>query len=250
MGRPTAQDALTEEELDRLLLQPNPRYPTGRRNLALLLIMADSGLRVGETVGLQTTDLVTEGGQLTHVLIRHGKNDKPGKIALTRRAAAKLGVWLQTRAELGLGNGPLFATISQGQARGYFAEEGQELAPGKPLRPSYVGQLVKRLARKAGIERNISPHTLRHSFATRLLRATGNIEVTRKALRHARIQTTLDIYAHLVQEDVDNGIRQLPGSQEYEEQKDEEKEREARLQEQIGALQKQLDALKEAAGLD
>ncbi len=73
---------------------------------------------------------------------------------------------------------------------------------------------MKRLALKAGIERNISPYTLRHTFATRFLQATGNLELTRKALRHARIQTTAEIYSHLVQEDVDNGISQLPGSEE------------------------------------
>ena len=82
------------------------------------------------------------------------------------------------------------------------------------MRINYVRGLVKRVAAKAGIQRNISPHTLRHTFATRFLRATGNLELTRKALRHARIQTTAEIYSHLVQEDVDAGIKQLPGSKE------------------------------------
>ena len=94
MQRPTAEDALTEEELDRLLAQPNPAYPTGKRNLGLLLVMADAGLRVSEATALTTQDLVREGGELTHLLIRKGKGKKGkpkrGKVALTRRAAAKL----------------------------------------------------------------------------------------------------------------------------------------------------------------
>lgn len=240
MRRPTAEDALTEEELDRLLAQPNPAYPTGKRNLALLLIMAEAGLRVSEATALTTQDLVEEGGQLTHVLIRHGKGAKPGKVALTRRAAAKLGAWIEARDALGIGNGPVFCTISQGKAGGYFAAEDQQLQPGKPVSTNYVRGLVKRLAAKAGIERSISPHTLRHTFATRFLRATGNLELTRKALRHARIQTTADIYSHLCQEDVDNGIKQLPGS---------EQSAGADLKAQIAAIEEQLAQLKQTAGL-
>ena len=82
---------------------------------------------------------------------------------------------------------------------------------GRAVSTGYVRQLVKRLAARAGLEKMVSPHTLRHTFATRFLRATGNLELTRKALRHARIQTTAEIYSHLVQEDVDQGIRSLPG---------------------------------------
>ncbi len=62
------------------------------------------------------------------------------------------------------------------------------------------------------LEGRVTPHTLRHTFATRLLRATGNLEIVRKALGHASVATTADTYAHLVQDDVDRGIRSLsPG---------------------------------------
>ena len=212
MARPTAQDALTEEELDRLLAQPNPRCPTGKRNLALLLVMADGGLRVSEAAALTTKDLVVEGGQITHVQIRNGKGGKTAKQPLTLRAAAKLGSWLQERVELGMLQGPIFCTISKGRSAGYFAEDGEELQPGRAISTVYVRQLVKRLGREAGIERDISPHTLRHTAVTRFLRATGNLELARKYARHANIQTTARIYSHLVQEDVDNGVRLLPGN--------------------------------------
>jgi integrase len=203
-----AQDALTEEQLDKLLEAVNTRSPSGQRNLALLLVMADASLRVAEACAVQTTDLVKEAGQLTHVRIRYGKGGKQGQVALTQRAAVALARWLVTRQALSLGPGAVFCTISRGQATGYGV--GQELRPGKALGTRYVEQLVARLAQRADLPGRVTPHTLRHTFATRLLRATGNLEVTRKALRHARVQTTASTYAHLVQEDVDRGIRQLP----------------------------------------
>ncbi len=246
MPRPTAQDALTEDELDQLLAQPNQRCPTGKRNLALLLVMADAGLRVSEATALTTKDLVVEGGQITHVRIRNGKGGKTAKQPLTLRAAAKLGTWLQERAELGIFQGPIFCTISKGKAAGYFAGEDDELQPGSMVSAPYVRQFVKRLGREAGIERGISPHTLRHTAITRYLRATGNLELTRKFARHANIQTTARIYSHLVQEDVDNGVRLLPGSQRHEGRDGEA----AELQRRIGDLEKQLAVLMRAVSGD
>lgn len=216
MLRPTAQDALTEEELDRLLAQPNPRCPTGKRNLALLLVMADSGLRVSETIALTTNDLVVEGGQITHVRIRRGKGAGAARQPLTLRTAAKLGIWLQERTTLGVPGDAIFCTISQGHAAGYFSQSGQSLRPGKPVSATYARELVKRLGRAAQIERPISPHTLRHTAITRYLRATGNLELTRKFARHAHISTTAQIYSHLVQQDVDNGVKLLPGNEAFE----------------------------------
>ncbi len=134
-----------------------------------------------------------------------------------------------------------------GKAGGYFAQEGQQLEAGRAISTHYVRRLVKRLAEKAEIGKNVSPHTLRHTFATRFLRATGNLELTRKALRHARIQTTAEIYSHLVQEDVDNGIGQLPGSEEYQERPPEEDEEVQRLAEALAALpEEQREALAKA----
>ena len=152
-----AQDALTEEQLDALLAAVNARTPTGKRNLALLLVMADAGLRVSEATALPTTDLVAEGGQYTHVDIRRGKGGKPGRVALTERAAAATGVWLKARSELALGHGPLFCTISSGTAGGHWAEPGQALQPGRPVSTEYVRQLVHRAARRAGIPTRVTP---------------------------------------------------------------------------------------------
>lgn len=202
-----AQDALTEEELERFLKAVSTRGPSGKRNLALLTLMADTGLRLGEALALQTTDLVREAGGITHCRVI-GKGRKPALVPVTARAAARIEAWLQARAALGLGNGALFCTISKGRRGGGFPGPA-ELQPGKPLNPRYVRELVERLAAKAGIDRRVGPHTLRHSFATHLLRKTGNLELTRKALRHSRITTTAAIYSHLTDRDVERAVRSL-----------------------------------------
>lgn len=213
MDRPTVSDALSEEELDRLLAQPSD-YPSGKRNLALLLVLADAGLRVSEATALETRDLLTDGGQLTHVLIRRGKGGKPGQVKLTPRSAVKLGAWLEAREKLAVGNGAVFCTVSKGKASGHYALEGQRLEPGKPVSTNYVRGLVRRLAEKAGIDKHVTPHVLRHTFATRLLRGGENIAAVQKLMRHRRVQTTVDIYGHLDQKDADAAIGRLPGSEE------------------------------------
>jgi hypothetical protein len=98
--------------------------------------------------------------------------------------------------------------VTRGQHRGGFGAE-TALEPGRALNARYVRQLLDRKAREAGIERHISPHTLRHTFATHLLRATGNLELTRKALRHAQITTTAAVYSHLQPRDVEEAVLAL-----------------------------------------
>jgi integrase/recombinase XerD len=208
MTRPTAQDALTEEELENLLAQIAPTGPVGKRNLSLLTLMADTGLRVAEALAITTGDLVKEGGVVTHVQVRHGKGGKTARLPVTQRAAVRLGVWLEARPALGIGNGAVFCTVTRGQHRGGFGAE-TALEPGRALNARYVRQLLDRKAREAGIERHISPHTLRHTFATHLLRATGNLELTRKALRHAQITTTAAVYSHLQPRDVEEAVLAL-----------------------------------------
>jgi site-specific recombinase XerD len=204
----SAQDALTEEQLEALLAAVSTRGATGRRNLALLTLMADSGLRVAEALALATTDLVREGRVVTHVRVRHGKGNKAATVAITPRASARIDHWLDDRQAAGVGAGPLFCTVSRGQATGYSAD-GAVLAPGAPVNARYVRDVVARAAEAAGIATRVTPHTLRHTFATHLLRQTGNLELTRKALRHARVSTTAAVYSHLAGRDVEIAVRAL-----------------------------------------
>ena len=79
---------------------------------------------------------------------------------------------------------------------------------GKPVCGRYVQQMVKRYAAKAGLDKNLHPHMLRHSFATDLYRQTKNIRLTQKALGHANLQTT-QIYTHIVDEELESALRSL-----------------------------------------
>lgn len=212
-----AQDALTEEELDALLSTIETRWPTGKRNLALVMVMADSGLRVSEALAVGTGDLVTDAGQIIELLVRNGKGGRPANVAVPRRAAVALAKWVEARGTFGLGNGALFCTISKGRhVRGRVTSEGfaegrevRELVPGRAISDSYVRQLVRRLADRAGIEKRVTPHTLRHTFATHLLRKTGNLKLTQQALRHRDVTTTARVYAHLTGNDVAEAVRDL-----------------------------------------
>ncbi|MFO7948119.1 MAG: tyrosine-type recombinase/integrase [Armatimonadota bacterium] len=212
-----AQEALTVEELEALLDAINDRSPTGKRNLALLTLMADTGLRIGEALDLQTGDLVKEHGQLVEVKVRNGKGGKAANVAITQRAAVRLAAWLEAREALGIDNGAVFCTISRGTRKhpkrgqnGFTGEMTEtELEPGKPISPSYVRQLLNRLADRADIEARVTPHTLRHTFATHLLRETGNLKLVQQALRHSDVSTTARIYSHLTDKDVAEAVRNL-----------------------------------------
>ena len=178
---------LTEEELMKLLGQVNTRYLTGRRNLALLTLMADSGLRVSEALSIDERDLEREGGQLTAVKFqaaqkgRKARGGRRARMSLTNGAAVKLGKWIEDRAGLDIVGGPVFCTITKGNR-------------GSRIKREYVWAVVKRLADRAGLAKNVSPHVLRHSYAMRLLDKGLSLGQLKSAMRHSKIATTIDVY--------------------------------------------------------
>lgn len=214
---------LSDEELTGLLGQVNTRYLTGKRNLALLTLMVDSGLRVSEALGIDERDLEREGGQLTSVVVRNGKGGKGVTMPLTNEGAAKLGKWLEARAELGIEGGPVFCTITKGNR-------------GSRIKREYVWAVVKRLAARAGIEKNVSPHVLRHTFAMRLVRGGRSVAQLKAAMRHSRITTTLDTYGnHAQEEELRAAIESLNG--------DGDESEELTLEQQMAVLQEQVTKL-------
>jgi hypothetical protein len=157
-------------------------------------------------------DVVRNAGQITEVVIRDGKGGKMARQAVTTRTAGAVAAWLADRDRLAPTAGPLFCTISEGQATGY-SPTGAALAPGRQVATAYVRQFVKRAGVKAGLRMDVHPHLLRHTAITRYLRANRDLELTRKFARHADITTTARVYAHLVHEDVVAGIANLPCEQ-------------------------------------
>ena len=183
---------LTDEEQRKLLTQPNPRYPTGERNRLMLWLILDTGLRLSEVLNLEWRDIDLLTGRL-HV--RRGKGAKDRVLWVGEELLEALRHWRQRQAEIvGKPVSWVFSTLD-----------------GKPLQARYVQMMVQRYARKAGIEKRVTPHTLRHTFATDLLRACGNVEIVRRALGHERLSTT-QIYVHLVDEDLERALKVFRGN--------------------------------------
>lgn len=213
-----AQDALTQEQLESMLNTVNRRSPSGKRNFALVTLLGDLGLRIGEALGLEMRDLVTESGQLMAIKLRHRKARAGGQtLDLPRRTAARLAAWLEAREALGIEGGKVFCTISRGrrvhptQDEDGFSGEmtTTELQPGQPLSDSYARQLVARLAERAGITQRVTPHTLRHTAATLLLRSGASLKHVQELLGHASVQTTARVYSHITGSDVRDAVERL-----------------------------------------
>lgn len=180
-------EVLTSDEQEALLKQPNPRYPTGERNRLMLRLMLDTGLRLAEAIDLRWKHIDLNTGK---VMVRQGKGHKDRTLWLGEDDLAMLRTWRDRQAKATGGTPELVFTTLEG---------------GK-LHPRYVQRMVKRYTAKAGIEKDVTPHTLRHSFATDLYRETTNIRLTQKALGHANLSTT-QIYTHIVDEELEAALK-------------------------------------------
>jgi len=174
-------EVLDGEERRKLLAVPNTRYPTGLRNLCMIRVMLNAGLRVGEVVSLQVKDVDMNTGKVT---IHNGKGGKDRVLWLGEEDLALLGKWRDRKPQ----STYMFTTLKGGQ-----------------LSDRYIRSMVKRYAVKAGIK-DIHPHTLRHTFATDLYRDTHNLVLVGKALGHSSITTTT-IYTHLVDGELEGAMR-------------------------------------------
>jgi len=181
---------LTEEETDRLLVQPNQRYFGPHRDYLYMKLMLKAGLRASEATALQPEHIDLMSGKLT---VREGKGAKDRTLWVGEEILEELREWMARRFEEAQSSKFLLLT-----------RKGTEVAT------SHLRRSVKRYAREAEIEEvdRISPHTLRHTFATRLYRETGNIRLTQKALGHSDLSTTM-IYTHVVDEELEGAMKGL-----------------------------------------
>lgn len=166
---------LTESEIESLFAVPNVETEIGLRDRALLEVLYAAGLRVSEAVNLKISDLNLDAG----ILNAHGKGSKERRVPLGRSAVDWLLKYLAVRGRHNnLTNGLVFVSKL-----------------GKSLTRSDAYNLVKICAEKTGLE-NVSPHTLRHSFATHLLQHGADSRSVQAMLGHADISTT-QIYTHI-----------------------------------------------------
>jgi integrase/recombinase XerD len=172
---------LSLEEVDRLLAQPDTATPRGLRDKALIEVLYATGLRVSELVALRAGDLNLDEGYLTCI----GKGDKERMVPLGHEAADWVRRYIREGrpALLKKKNSPwLFVNARDGGAL------------------SRVGfwKVLKEYGLKAGVSRDLSPHVLRHSFATHLLERGADLRMIQLMLGHADLSTT-QIYTHVLE---------------------------------------------------
>jgi integrase/recombinase XerD len=177
----TLPEVLTVEEVLRLLAAPGLDEPLAFRDRAMLELAYGAGLRVSEWITLSVRDVLLE-DSLVRVL---GKGSKERLVPIGRSAIGALAVYLRElrpTLERGAGQGVLFLN-----------------ARGEPLSRMGAWKILRKYVTMAGIEKPVSPHTLRHSFATHLLEGGADLRAVQEMLGHADIATT-QLYTHVDRE--------------------------------------------------
>ncbi len=173
---------LTPEELDRLAAQPDTSKLAGLRDRAIIELLFSSGLRVSELVALDRSHINL--GRREFSVRGKGQKDRP--VFISPEAASWIDLYLKKRQD---NSPPLFVRYSgtkKADTSGDFSR----------LTARSVQRIISRCARLAGITKHVSPHTLRHSFATDLLMNGSDIRSVQVMLGHANIATT-QIYTHV-----------------------------------------------------
>lgn len=177
----TLPDVLTVDEVSRLLAAPGLDERLAFRDRAMLELAYGAGLRVSEWIGLAVRDVLLEEG-LLRVL---GKGNKERLVPIGRSAIGAVAVYMRE----------LRPTLEHGEGEGILFLNAQ----GRPLTRMGAWKILRKYVTMAGITKVVSPHTLRHSFATHLLEGGADLRAVQEMLGHADIATT-QIYTHLDRE--------------------------------------------------
>jgi len=171
-------EVLTVHEIDAMVATIDLSKPEGQRNKTIVEMLYGSGLRVSELVNLQLSNLYTEDGYM----IVEGKGSKQRLVPVSDKALHELKLWFLDRNQL---------NVQKGHDDYVFLNRR-----GSQLTRAMIFTIIKQLAVEAGIRKTVSPHTLRHSFATHLLENGANLRAIQQLLGHESITTT-EIYTHI-----------------------------------------------------
>ena len=171
-------EVLSLEEIDAMIACIDMSKPEGHRNRAIIEMLYGSGLRVSELTELRLSNIYRQEGYMRIL----GKGSKQRLVPISPVADEQLGYWLQDRNALDIKPESIDIVFLNHY--------------GRQLTRAMIFTIVKRLAQAAGITKTISPHTLRHSFATHLLQNGADLRIIQQLLGHESIVTT-EIYTHV-----------------------------------------------------
>ncbi len=180
-------EVLTVEEIDSMVAQIDVSRFDGQRNRAIIEMLYGSGLRVSELSNLKLSNMYLNDGYM----LVEGKGSKQRLVPISPEAEKQFKLWLEFRCHL-----PIQPDYKDYAFLNRF---------GRRLSRIMVFNIIKQLAEQAGITKNISPHTLRHSFATHLLQNGADLRVIQQLLGHEYITTT-EIYTHVDIQDLREAI--------------------------------------------
>jgi integrase/recombinase XerD len=180
-------DVLTLDEIDSMIAQLDMSKTESHRNRAIIEMLYGSGLRVSELVNLKISDIYRQEGFMRIT----GKGNKQRLVPISPVADEWLSYWFKDRNQLDIK--PEFSDIV------FLNRYGRQLTR------AMIFTIIKTLARQANIHKTISPHTLRHSFATHLLQNGADLRVIQQLLGHEDITTT-EIYTHIEIQDLREAI--------------------------------------------
>lgn len=180
-------EVLSVEEIDSMIAQIDMSRPEGHRNRAIIEMLYGSGLRVSELTELRLSNIYREEGYMRII----GKGSKQRLVPISPIADEQFGYWLKDRSQLNIH--PKDADIA------FLNRYGRQLTR------AMIFTIVRRLAETAGIKKTISPHTLRHSFATHLLQNGADLRIIQQLLGHESIVTT-EIYTHVNIQDLREAV--------------------------------------------
>ena len=187
-GQRLPVEILTNQEVKALIRASSNRAPTGIRNRALIVILYRGGLKAGEALHLKPSNVDSQEGTVT---VLHGKGDRRRTVGVDPEAMAVIMRWIDRRHELGVnGLAPLFCTLK-----------------GRPLKASYLRTVLKRLADRAGINKRVHPHGLRHTMAYELMMEGVPMPIIQHQLGHASLATTERYLRHIAPKDMIKAMR-------------------------------------------
>jgi site-specific recombinase XerD len=177
LGKKFPVEILTAAEARALLYAPSSRAPTGLRNRAVIATLYGGGLRLAEALALKPSDIDYD---TSEIRILHGKNDRSRTAGIDEGALGHLARWADARRARRIRSRAFLCTLA-----------------GEPLDPRYVRQMVQRCASRAGIDKRVHPHGLRHTHAVELERAGFTVSEIQQQLGHTSLNTTAVYLNHI-----------------------------------------------------